>query len=287
MMRPERRDSEWRPPGGVPGAPPIQKISLRRLACCVPLAAIWACAPAKPSLPTGAGTPLAGFEAVYDEAVRDCRSARSVVADLGLSGRAGDTRLRGRISAGLLAPSGIRLEGVAFARPIFILAGRDGQATLLLTRENRIVRNAPPAAIVEALTGVALGPSALIAAIAGCGLGAASPSNGRSFGSDSAAVDVADDKGTTFLRRIDNRWRVVGVVRGDLTMLYADFAGGLPATVHIRTGTVADITLRVSQLEINTEIDAKAFEVNVPPDAAALTVEELRRAGPLGEKSGG
>ena len=42
-----------------------------------------------------------------------------------------------------------------------------------------------------------------------------------------------------------------------------------------------------SMREINTEIDPKAFEINVPPDAASLTLEELRRAGPLGDRSGG
>jgi hypothetical protein len=49
---------------------------------------------------------------------------------------------------------------------------------------------------------------------------------------------------------------------------------------------VADITLRVSQLEINAAIDDGAFEVDVPPDAMPLTLEELRRSGPLGEREG-
>jgi len=40
----------------------------------------------------------------------------------------------------------------------------------------------------------------------------------------------------------------------------------------------------MSQLEINTTIDAKAFEVEIPRDALAMTIEELRRSGPLGEK---
>jgi hypothetical protein len=45
--------------------------------------------------------------------------------------------------------------------------------------------------------------------------------------------------------------------------------------------------LRVSQLEINTTIDSKAFEIEVPRDAVPLSIEELRRAGPLGDRSGG
>lgn len=256
---------------------------LRPALAAAALALLAACAPPRPTLPSGAGAPFPEFAPAYDEAVQACRGARSMVAELGLSGRAGDTRLRGRINAGIEAPAAIRLEGVAFGRPIFILAARSGDATLLLPREDRVVRDAPPEAIVEALTGVALAPPELLAAVVGCGLGADDPANGRSFGADWAAADV---RGTvTYLRRVDGRWRVAGATRGPLTLLYADFSGGLPATIHLRTGSVADITLRVSQLEINTPIDAKAFEVVVPPDAVPLTVEELRRAGPLGERT--
>lgn len=257
----------------------------RTLLVCWALAIAAACAPRRPTLPTGAGEPFPGFEAVYEEAVRECRGARSVLAELGLSGRAGDTKLRGRINAGLAEPDALRLEGVAFGRPVFILAARNGRATLLLNREDRVVRNAPPEAIVQALTGVALTPPELLAIVAGCGLGAGVPSNGRAFGSEWVAVDAAG--GRTYLRRQDGRWRVAAAVRGELMTLYADFTSGLPATVHLRAGTVADLTLRVSQLEINTTIDSKAFEIQVPGDALPLSVEELRRAGPLGERAGG
>jgi len=128
---------------------------------------------------------------------------------------------------------------------------------------------------------VALTPPELLAAVAGCGLGVETPSTGRTFNDEWAAVDSA--RGATYLRRVEGRWRVGAAVRGHVQVLYADFVSGLPSTVHVRTGTVADITLRVSQLEINTPIDPKAFEVNVPPDASPLTLEELRRSGPLGE----
>ena len=241
-----------------------------------------ACTPARPSLPSGDGQPFPAIDAAYAEAIESCRSARSIVAELGLSGRAGGTRLRGTINAGIAAPGDIRLEGVAFGRTLFILAGRNGEATLVLTREARVVRREPPAAIVEALTGVALTPAELVAAVAGCGLGAATPANGRSFGRDWAAADAGG--GVTYLRRIDRRWRVAGAVRGQVQVLYGAFASGLPSTVHVKTGTVADIALRVSQLEINTAIDPKAFEVVVPDDALPLTLDELRRSGPLGDR---
>jgi hypothetical protein len=244
-----------------------------------------ACAPARPTLPSGAGAPFPEAPAAYEEAVQDCRGARTVLAELGLSGRAGETRLRGRINAGIAAPANIRLEGLApvLGRSIFVLVARGGDATLLLTREDRVVRDAPPEAIIEALTGVALTPADLLAAVAGCGISPGTPTNGRAFGDSWAAVDVGGV--TTYLRRVDARWRVAGAVRDQLTLLYDGFDRRPPATIHLRAGAVADITLRVSQLEINTDIDPQAYDVVVPPDALPLTLEELRRSGPLGDKA--
>ena len=257
---------------------------VRSLSAIAGIAVVAACAPARPVLPSGTGVPFPAFAQAYDEAVEACRGARTVLAELGLSGRAGETRLRGRINTGISAPAGIRLEGVApFGQPIFILAGRDGNATLLLARENRVVRDEPPEAIVEALTGVALTPAELLSVVAGCGLGARAVSDGRAFGDDWVAVN--DGAGTTYLRRVNGRWRVGGAARDPLTVVYAAFEAGAASTVHVRTGGIADITLRISQLEVNSTIDDKAFEVDVPPDAIPLTIDELRRSGPLGERT--
>lgn len=250
-----------------------------------------ACAPPRtPALPSGAGTPFPNFQVAYDEAVAECRSAKTVVAELGLSGRAGAQRLRGRIVAGFAEPSAIRLEGVVLGRTIFILVSKEDDATLLLPRDDRIVRDAPPEAIVEALAGVALTPGELRAAVAGCGLGAGIPVSGRTLNEEWATVEIGGE--LTYLRRVDRQWRVGGATRGPIRIVYADFAGGLPATIHIRSSAptsdtrepVADITLRVSQLEVNTSIDPQAFEVRIPPSALPLSIEELRRAGPLGDR---
>lgn len=240
------------------------------------------CARARPTLPSGDGTPFPGFESVYAEATGRCRDAQSVGAELRLSGRAGEQRLRGSIAAAFAAPASLRLEGTAFGRPIFYLVARDATGILLLPRDNRVVRNAPPEAIVEALAGVALTPGELRSAVAGCGLGTGTPTNGRMFTNDWSAVDVGGT--TTYLRRLDGRWQVAGAVRDPLTLLYSDFAGGIASAIHVRS-TVADIRLGVSDLQINTTLDDKVFELNVPPDAMPLTLEELRRAGPLGDRT--
>ena len=42
-----------------------------------------------------------------------------------------------------------------------------------------------------------------------------------------------------------------------------------------------DLSASVSQIETNVDLDAAAFDVVVPADARAMTLDELRNAGPL------
>jgi hypothetical protein len=167
---------------------------------------------------------------------------------------------------------------------VFTLVARGGTATLVLNRERRVVRDAPPAELVEALTGVALGPDELRAAVAGCGLAGDQISSGQSYPGDWAALDGAGDR--IWLRRVAGAWRLVASSRGTLEVRYDDFASGRPSAVRLRTtagqGEATDLTLRLSQVEINGTLDAAAFEIEIPADAAPLSLDELRRGGPLG-----
>ena len=81
------------------------------------------------------------------------------------------------------------------------------------------------------------------------------------------------------------------VVRGGVEVRYADFQAGLPATIRLRAsperrageGTaVTDLTIRLSQVDINEPLGAEVFLVDVPADASPMTLEQLREAGPLG-----
>ena len=53
-----------------------------------------------------------------------------------------------------------------------------------------------------------------------------------------------------------------------MTVTYADYASGRPATIRIRAQsggrTTADITLRLSDVDINTTLDPRTFEVELP-----------------------
>ena len=199
---------------------------------------------------------------------------------MAMSGKAGTTKLRGRVDAGFEAPARARLEGIApFGKPVFILVADGTRGTLVLPREDRVLRDAPPDQIVEALAGVRLGPDALRTAVSGCGLSAGTPSAGQTFANGWAGITLAG--GTVFLRKNANAWEVAAAVNGPVTVIYSDYANGRPATIRLRA-TSADITLRLSDVEINTTLDSRTFEVDLPANPVPLTLDELRRAGPLG-----
>jgi hypothetical protein len=168
---------------------------------------------------------------------------------------------------------------------MFVLVSRGGDATLVLPRDDRVLRGAPAAAIVEALAGVALDPAELRAVVAGCGLGAGAAAAGRAYPKGWNAVDTGD--ATAYLRQADGRWQLRAAARGSLTVEYRDFSSGRPSTIRLRTsataaGVATDLTLRISQVEINVPLGGEVFRVDVPAGAVPLTLPELRRAGPLG-----
>lgn len=248
------------------------------------LASASACAPKAVVLPTGAGSPFTEAAAAYRLAVEDCRGARTLTATLALSGRAGEQRIRGEVDAGFAAPDSIRLEGKApFGRPAFILASAGAEATTLyLPRDNRVVRRAETADIVEALVGLPLGAAELRRIVSGCGFEVSEPNGGREYPGGWVAVDTG--AATTYLREIDRQWRVAAAARPGLVVYYGSFVSGHPSSVRlIATGAVAaTVTARISDRQINVALEPAAFEVEVPPGADALSLDELRQAGPLG-----
>ena len=146
------------------------------------LAALAGCAPPPPVLPTGTGMPFPDYQSAYEQATQSCRRVKTLTMSMAMSGQAGTTKLRGRVDAGFEAPARARLEGIApFGKPVFILVADGGRGTLVLPRDDRVLRDAPPDQIVEALAGVRLGPDALRTAVSGCGLSVGTPLAGQSF----------------------------------------------------------------------------------------------------------
>ena len=238
------------------------------------------CAPKRIALPSGAGVPYPGFPSAYEQATAECRTVDTMTASLALSGRAGSTRLRGRVDAGLASPDRIRLElfpPLAFGNPAFILVASGANATLVLPRDHRVLQGEPAERIVEVLAGVPLGGRELRQVLAGCGLTTAAPGEGRSYPNGWIAADAGDS--TIYLSQIEGRWRVSGASRGPIAVQYAGFASGRPMKVNLRASSPlpADITLTLSDVDINLPLGDEVFEARVPADAVPLTLAELKR----------
>lgn len=256
----------------------------------------WGCASAPVRIPAGPWTIDPAAASAFAEATSSCRGARTLTAEIAVAGRAGGSRLRGRLLAAFERPGRVRLEAVApFGAPIFILAGRDGRGTLLLPRDRRYVGDADVGDLLEALTGVRRSADDLVALLAGCAVSDARPAPGSRNRSGWFSIPVDSDV-TVFLRRESGAWRLraashAGAAGTSWLVEYQDFASGFPATVRLREGgatgqgdaTSADLTLRISQRDVNVAVEPAAFSVASPAGAAPMTLDELRQLGPLAD----
>jgi hypothetical protein len=72
-----------------------------------------------------------------------------------------------------------------------------------------------------------------------------------------------------------------------VTADYPAFTGGRPSVLRLRESSTGgskpqvDLSLSLSQVELNAPLPATAFEVTVPADAAPISLEELRQSGPM------
>jgi hypothetical protein len=254
------------------------------LHCAFCIAVSAACAARRVSLPADPGTAFPGFAEADQAATAPCGGVRTLTAELGLSGSAGGRRVRGRAIVGFGEPDAMRLEGVApFGPPAFILAAREGRGSLLLPRDDRAVRDAPPGEILDALFGVALSPADLQAVVTGCVVPVGAPVAGRLHDNEWASIDLGNGA-TMYLQREGTGWRIRAGRRRGWQVEYPSWQGMFPGAFRLTSldGAVdVDISAAVSQLETNVPIDQAAFVIDVPPDALELSLTDLREAGPL------
>lgn len=242
------------------------------------------CAPAPLKLPGGAAVPMSDAAPIAGALAR-CATTRTLAAEIGLSGSAAGQRLRGTLHAGFAPPDALRLEAVApFGGPVFVLAGRRGDATLLLTRENRVVTGEPEA-ILEALVGLRIAPSSLHAWVSGCPSSHEPLRSPRRHGEEWLAADLGTDH-TLWLRRAEGAFVLAAETRGALAIEFSEHAGAVPRRVRLRQARGADrvaldIRLALGQVEPGAALGEAAFSVDTPADAVPLTLDELRSAGPL------
>ena len=178
----------------------------------------------------------------------------------------------------------MRLEGVApFGPPVFILAARPGAAVLLLQRDDRVLRHPEARDVLGALSGVPLAPADLLAVLTGCVVPDPMPVAGRLHERGWASIDLGD-MATLFLQQTNGAWQLRAARRTPWEIEYDQWLGGLPRQVRLRSlqgQAPVDATLAVSQIEINVDVPATAFALDVPSNMVELTLDELRQAGPL------
>ena len=204
-------------------------------------------------------------------------------------GRAGETRIRRtRARTAIARPGSLRLEGLApLGAPGFIFVARPGEATLLLPRARQVVRGASAPDLLYTLAGLALDPDDVRALLTGCVVPEGVAVSARAYGDQWVAIDL-DGGATVYARQVGGD-RVISIgTRGDLIVEYAEHVRGLPRQAHIQTRTATsrtDVTVALSQVNINTTLDPDVFAVSVPDTFAPITLDEWRRGSPTEDRT--
>jgi len=255
-----------------------------------------ACATMPLRIPQGPSRPLAASEAaaLFGQATAACHPVGTLTAEIGLSGRVGTRRLRGRVLAGFERSGSLRLEAPApFGAPVFILAATADRSVIWFPRDKRVLRDAAVADVLEALTGMRRHSDDLLALLTGCLVSEprAEATEARRFESGWMAMPLSSG-GEAYMRRERQQWRIVGGrgpgeggdrAAASWTVAYDQFAAGFPGRVRVWQEPTTDMTFRVSQLEANVAIDPAAFTLDVPADAVPMSLDELRQMGPLAD----
>jgi hypothetical protein len=251
------------------------------------LAASAACAPFRFVPPADAGVPVADAAGLWQKVAAPCLGVKSMTAELALSGRAGGTRIRGRVQSGFAGNAMMRLEGVApFGQPVFILVSTPSAARLLLPRDERLVSAPDAQDILEALVGVRLQAHMLMAALAGCAM-RDMPTSATAHG-DITRLVFAD--GEAFIRTRGPQMRIVAARARSFLIEYPDEVASGPWPRRVRISRQmpgdqgVDLTIDLSQIETNITLPPEAFTIDVPPGTMPMSLQQLRAAGPLGDR---
>jgi len=247
------------------------------------------CAPRLMKLPTGPGTPVRDGRDAVAGATAACRAVSTITAEIAVSGSVEGQRLRARIAAALAPPASARLEAVApFGAPIFIFVAVNDDATLLLSREDRVLEHGRSGAVLQALAGVPLDAAGLRQAVIGCAPLTADAARATQAGADWRIVPDGSTELYLHREKSKARWRLVAAVHrggagGDWRAEYSAFQpNGLPQSIRFASSARDrfDLRLTLSQVDINPTLAPEVFRVQVPRTAEPLTLNELKNARP-------
>jgi hypothetical protein len=248
-------------------------------------------------LPAGPGTAAGDGAMVAAEATAACGGINTVTLEMSVHGSAQGHRLRGRLTAGLAKPASARLEAVAsFGQPLFVFVARNGDASLLLPRDNRLLAHGKPEDVLEAVTGVPIDAAGLRSLVSGCSRSASRDANG--LGNVQAVGEgwrvAGDESDSVYFQRVTppGRWRLVAAVHPagpsgtGWRAEYSMFEDNLPRKVRLVSQPSGrfDLELDLSQVELNVALEPEVFRLQPTGASAPMTLDELRQSGPLGQK---
>jgi hypothetical protein len=258
------------------------------LALSVLLGGLSACAPTLFVPPAGPGEPAPDAAAAWADATKSCRGVTSYQGSLRVSGRINGDRIPTTVTilnGATLA--GLDLEATAAGRQIFRMAGTANDATLYINEGHRYAKG-PPEELTEALVGVKLGPSRWLALVTGCVATSPDFVSGVRYDKDLA---VMTPTGRVFLSMMDGAWHAHRGLFDGLVVEYEHYTAAVSAfpsqwridSERDRNPSVA-LSIEVDKATAGASIGPKAFTISLPPDAAPMTLDELRASGPLRKK---
>jgi hypothetical protein len=266
-------------------------------ACAIALGAFAAgCAPriGVVTIPSSAGTPSDEARDTVRAARRACHAVNSLTAEVGVAGRVGRERIRGRLLVGFETGGRARIEALApFGQPVFILVADGDRGMLLLPRDRRVVRDVEAGELLAAVAGIHADGDHLKSLLTGCLVPGERVAEGRRHEEGWVSAELAGDGAAVFVRDVQSMPRVLsGRVRsasrpGELLVGYDAYAAdGLPRTVRLQGASresplALELTLR--QVGLNEVLGPDAFEIHVPPDAVPMTLEQLQASSPLSQ----
>lgn len=259
---------------------------MTRLLWIVPVALLASgCAARVFTPPAGPAEPFADAPAVWTQVTAACRDAQRYVAQIRVRGWVGsrDQPIAPTLNAAVTRTDDVYLEAEVVGMTVLQMAGHAGQSTVVFPRDERFLR-APTRDIVAALTGLSWGSRELLDVLTGCVATPEGEVTGARIGA-SLRVDVSP-AARAWLRERGGQWQLQAAQVSDWTIEYGFYEGRFPREVRVTSAgaTPLDLRFTLSQVNVNVELPATTFTLNVPERFVSMTIDELRSIGPLRER---
>jgi hypothetical protein len=230
--------------------------------------------------PAGPGQPAPVAAEAWTRATSACRGVRNDLPTLTLAGgRIDGQRVPPvRVIGAVTAAGEVRLEADYGGRAVFVMSGTDDRALFVLqweTEPDEYVL-APVAEVLDAIVGLRVNATQLLAILTGCGV------VDREFdtaGRHGDLIAARTSAGTVYLAERQGVWRVAGADLNGLQVDYPRYDGSWPREIVIAAPDSPDTAIRLrvrEHLIDDARIASAAFAITPPSGARAISVDALR-----------